>query len=471
MAKMTREEVKERSLRDFRSGRAIDEICKEYGVAERSLYMWNNVFGCVLSQCGRDEEQAYKIWIKMKRPRPSAKEIELLKTCDEVRREIRVQDDMFRECVMLGLVQQYHEGKSVTELSKESGIARSTIYYWIKRTEPKKKAGNKSIATQKEYEQLLVHSKRLQDMLDILRKYGCTPLDPLQERLEILEQLYHTKKYSVRLLCEALEVPRGTFYNHIFRNKRGESSYEKRKEELRIQIRDVYEESNQIFGAPKIAAVLQNEGVKVSSEYVRKLMREMGLESIRNGAKKQYMDETRKTQNIVNREFSVDKPNQVWVSDVTYFKLNEMKFYICVIMDLFARKVIAYRVGKNNSTQLVKGTFKDAYETRNVREDLIFHTDQGSNYRARAFSTYLAERNVTQSFSKAGVPYDNSVMESFFASMKREELYRYKYRSEKEFRARVDEYINFYNCKRPHKTLKYKTPEQVEQKFLDTARV
>ena len=139
MEKMTREEVKERSLRDFRSGRAIDEICKEYGVAVRSLYMWNNVFGCVLSQCGRDEEQAYKIWIKMKRPRPSAKEIELLKTCDEVRREIRVQDDMFRECVMLGLVQQYHEGKSVTDLSRESGVARSTIYYWIKRTAPKKK--------------------------------------------------------------------------------------------------------------------------------------------------------------------------------------------------------------------------------------------------------------------------------------------------------------------------------------------
>ena len=175
-------------------------------------------------------------------------------------------------------------------------------------------------------------------------------------------------------------------------------------------------------------------------------------------------------QNIVNREFDVDKPNQVWVSDVTYFKLNNMKFYICVIMDLFARKVIAYRVGKNNSTQLVKVTFKDAYESRNAEGGLIFHTDQGSNYRARAFSTYLAERNVTQSFSKAGVPYDNSVMESFFASMKREELYRYKYRSEKEFRARVDEYIHFYNCKRPHKALKYKTPEQVEQKFLDTAR-
>ena len=371
------------------------------------------------------------------------------------------------------IINRYFSGAGVEVLSEETGISRSTIYNWVKveRQLREKKAAEKENVNYKSYSQLKEHAERLEGILAILKTCGCAPHDPLPVKLKVSERLYHEGNYSVRMLCEALDVPRGTFYNHIFRNKRGESSYEKRKEELRIRIREVYEESNQIFGAPKIAAVLQSEGIKTTKEYVRQLMREMGLESIRKSAKKQYVEETRKMQNIVNREFDVDKPNQVWVSDVTYFKLNNMKFYICVIMDLFARKVIAYRVGKNNSTQLVKGTFKDAYESRNAEDGLIFHTDQGSNYRARAVSTYLAERNITQSFSKAGVPYDNSVMESFFASMKREELYRYKYRSEKEFRARVDEYIHFYNCKRPHKALKYKTPEQVEQKFLDTARV
>ena len=370
------------------------------------------------------------------------------------------------------IINRYFSGEGVTTLSEETGVSRSTIYNWLKveRQLREKKAAEKETYNFKSYSQLKEHVERLEGMLAILKTCGCAPHDPLPVKLKVSERLYHEDNYSVRMICEALDVPRGTFYNHVLRNKRGESSYEKRKEELRIRIREVYEESNQIFGAPKIAAVLQSEGIKTTKEYVRQLMREMGIESIRKRAKKQYMDENRKTQNIVNREFDVDEPNQVWVSDVTYFKLNEMKFYICVIMDLFARKVIAYRVGKNNSTQLVKGTFKDAYESRNAEDGLIFHTDQGSNYRARAVSTYLAERNITQSFSKAGVPYDNSVMESFFASMKREELYRYKYRSEKEFRARVDEYIHFYNCKRPHKTLKYKTPEQVEQKFLDAAR-
>ena len=112
-----------------------------------------------------------------------------------------------------------------------------------------------------------------------------------------------------------------------------------------------------------------------------------------------------------------------------------------------------------------------AYESRNPGPDLVFHSDQGGNYRARAFMNYLSARNVTQSFSKPGVPYDNSVMETFFSSMKREELYRYKYRSEREFRAAVDRYIDFYNTQRPHKTLHYKTPAQKEEDYARSATV
>lgn len=170
----------------------------------------------------------------------------------------------------------------------------------------------------------------------------------------------------------------------------------------------------------------------------------------------------------MNRGFHVEHPNQIWVSDVTYYRYDEKTFYICVIMDLFARKVIAYTVGCGNNTHLVKETFRKAYEVRNPEPGLIFHTDQGSNYRSRTFRDYLHSRGVTQSFSKPGVPYDNSVMETFFSFMKREELYRYKYRSEKEFRAAVDRYIEFYNTERPHATLKYKTPQKKEDIYMQT---
>ena len=120
--------------------------------------------------------------------------------------------------------------------------------------------------------------------------------------------------------------------------------------------------------------------------------------------------------------------------------------------------VVGFRIGLKNSTRLVKSTFKIAYEQRQPQFPLLFHTDRGSNYRSNAFCAYLQSLGVTQSFSRAHIPYDNSVMESFFASMKREELYRTKYRSEQELRAAVADYIKFYNETRPHAKNGYKTP-------------
>ena len=153
--------------------------------------------------------------------------------------------------------------------------------------------------------------------------------------------------------------------------------------------------------------------------------------------------------NRLNQQFNPSAPNQVWVSDVTYFRFNNKNFYICAVMDLFARTIIAYKISFKNSTQLVKSTFRQAYETRHPTQNLIFHTDRGTNYRSYTFCSYLKSLNVIQSFSRTHTPYDNSVIESFFSSMKREELYRTKYRSEYELRKAIDDYVTFYNTKRP----------------------
>lgn len=127
--------------------------------------------------------------------------------------------------------------------------------------------------------------------------------------------------------------------------------------------------------------------------------------------------------------------------------------------------VVGYKVGKSNSTQLVKSTFKQAYEARHPDSTLLFHTDRGTNYSSKSFNDYLSSLQITHSFSRAYVPYDNSVMESFFASMKREELYRTKYRTEAELYKAIDEYIVFYNEKRPHAKIQYKTPVQKEEEY------
>ena len=178
-----------------------------------------------------------------------------------------------------------------------------------------------------------------------------------------------------------------------------------------------------------------------------------------------YDDECLKYKNHLNQEFIAERPNEIWVSDITYFKYSGKPYYICVIIDLFSRMVVGYKIGKTNSTQLVKSTFQNAYKERQPHTGLIFHTDRGRNYRSKSMNDCMRSLNITHSFSRAHVPYDNSVMESFFASMKREELYRTKYRSEADFRKAVDKYILFYNTKRPHRKLQYKTPEQKEQEY------
>lgn len=126
---------------------------------------------------------------------------------------------------------------------------------------------------------------------------------PLRQRLCAAEQFYG--KYSIHMICDAFNISRGTFYNHILRNKKDNTWYAKRKAELRIRIQEIYDESNQIFVAEKIAAVMKSEGIKISKEMMRALMREIGLVSILQSAKKLYEDESQKYKNYLNLQISI----------------------------------------------------------------------------------------------------------------------------------------------------------------------
>lgn len=361
------------------------------------------------------------------------------------------------------VLKRFDDGESVASIVASSGILRSTVYAWIKSSKEK---DSKQEVPLRNYRTLEAKVKRLEGIIEILQKADCKISDPLKDRLNALEKLYG--QYSVYMLCEALKVPRGTFYNHILRNKRDNTWYSKQREIHRVRIQEIYDEHNQIFGAAKIAAIMKSEGYKISADTVRELMRDMGLTSIRQDSKEIYDKEKRRHKNYLNQQFTTTRPNEVWVSDVTCFRLNDKNYFICAILDLFARRVVGYRIGKNNSTQLVKSTFKMAFEERKPTMPLIFHTDRGTNYRAVTFCSYLKSLGVTQSFSRAHVPYDNSVMESFFSSLKREELYRTKYRSDGDFRAAVDRYMTFYNEVRPHVKNAYKTPLAKEQEYYSS---
>lgn len=361
-----------------------------------------------------------------------------------------------------GVIERYANGESVSDIVSNCQIPRSTIYSWIK--EDQNNNGKKKEVNLRNFRALEKKVNRLEGIVEILQNIDCTANSPLDIKLAALEELYG--QYSVHMICDALKVPRGTFYNHIFRNKRDNTWYSKRREEFRIRIQEIYDENNQIFGAAKITAIMKEEGYHISIGMVRELMQDMGLISIRQDAKDLYDKEQKKYKNHLNQEFAATRPNEIWVSDVTYFRYKEQVFYICAILDLYSRMVVGFRISHKNSTQLTKGTFKQAYENRKPENNLLFHTDRGSNYRSKTFCSYLKSLGVTQSFSRAHVPYDNSVMESFFSSLKREELYRTKYRSENEFRTAVKNYMIFYNEKRPHAKNGYKTPAKRELEFF-----
>ena len=355
------------------------------------------------------------------------------------------------------------KSESPTSIIKSVGISKSTFYKWLSDYRNDQAEVKRKEINLRNFNLLEAKVKRLEGIIEIIKKTNILPNAPLKQKLYAAEKL--SGEYSVHMICDALDISRGTYYNHILRNKRDNTWYAKRREALRIQIQEVFDENSQIFGARKIATILRNKGVKVSDEMVRELMKDMGLVSIRQEAKKLYTDDIKRHKNYLNQEFDPDSPNQVWVSDITYFKCNGKSYYICVIIDLYARKVIAYKAGKKNSTQLIKTTFRQAYENRQPSSSLIFHTDRGANYCSKTLNDYIKSLGITRSFSRPYVPYDNSVIESFFASLKREELYRKKYRTEGELFQALNDYMDFYNTRRPHAKIQYKTPEQKEREY------
>ncbi len=202
------------------------------------------------------------------------------------------------------------------------------------------------VVTPKEFAALKKRVEKLEGIIQVLKSVNCTVSAPLQDKLKALETLYG--QFSVHTLCDALEVPRGTFYNHILRNKKENKSYHFRRTELSDQIRRIYDESDQIYGAKKISAVLKSRGVTVS--------------------------------------------------DVTYFAYNKKTYYMCAILDLYSRKVLCYKISQKHSSQLITSTFRSAYEDRRPAEGLIFHSDRGTQYIAFAFQQLLKTLHVGHPF-------------------------------------------------------------------------
>ncbi len=182
---------------------------------------------------------------------------------------------------------------------------------------------------------------------------------------------------------------------------------------------------------------------------------------------KRRKQEQKKFKNLLNRDFKQDKPNMVWVSDITYIRVASKFIFLCSVIDLFSRKVVAFGLSDKIDSMLTLSTFDRAYAERGKPKNLMFHSDQGIQYTSYLFREFLKENNVKQSYSHPGTPYDNAVCESFFANLKKECIYHNKYKTMEEVAVTVQEYVSFFNGYRPHRKLEMKTPDEVEEDYFE----
>lgn len=225
------------------------------------------------------------------------------------------------------------------------------------------------------------------------------------------------------------------------------------------------------LGAYKIQYLLRCDYcINISIGRVYRLMNSLSLPRIstRKPPKTKYIQPLLDTNNVLKQAFTQSAPNLVWCSDITYLRVQNRFYYLCVVIDLFSRKVIANNLSSKADAKLVADTFEEAFAKRNYPKGLMFHSDRGVQYTSMMFRKVLDNCHVVQSFSKKGHPYDNAVAECFFKYLKLEETDRRIYKDFKELKVSVSTYIDgYYNRKRPHTTLGLLTPEKYEQNYYN----
>lgn len=228
------------------------------------------------------------------------------------------------------------------------------------------------------------------------------------------------------------------------------------------QIKALYHEHNGAIGYRMICDLLNRKGIKCSYGTVYAYMREMDIKAIVRKKKMPYKKgyQHHIFNNLVGQDFTPNEPNQVWCTDFTYLQLsNGSKRYNCSIIDLFDRSIVASLNSKWIDANLAIQTMEIALSSNKIKDALILHSDQGSQFASREFINYCAENAITQSMSRAGNPYDNSPMERFYNTMKTEFVYHYTFESDEDLNQGIYEYIfDWYNHRRPHSYNGGKTP-------------
>jgi len=266
-------------------------------------------------------------------------------------------------------------------------------------------------------------------------------------------------------MCRALEVTRSGYYAY---KRRPKSQRLVDNEKLIIEIRRVFMENDSNYGSPRIWNQLNNvERIRCSENRVARVMRESGIAAVQ---RRKFRVTTNSKHgypvwpNVLNRNFVVEKPNEVWVSDITYVWTLEGWLYVSTVLDLFSRGIVGLAMDKTIADTLTTQAMRQAIMRRNPAKGLICHTDRGSQYAGNDFKAILAENEFVGSMSRKGDCWDNAVAESFFHTLKVELVHRNKFRTREEAKRMIFKYVEmYYNRRRAHSTLGNLSPFEYER--------
>ncbi len=267
-------------------------------------------------------------------------------------------------------------------------------------------------------------------------------------------------------MCRVLDVTRSGYYAW---KGRGERPKDEENRRLDADIRRLFDLHKARYGAPRLTLELREEGWTVSRKRVAKRMRALGL---RARAARKYKATTQSKHslpvapNLLKQDFTAHAPNRSWTSDITYIWTEEGWLYLAVVMDLYSRSIVGWAMAERMTRELVMSALTMAVWRRRPEPGVVVHSDRGSQYASGDYQALLETHGFLCSMSRKGDCYDNAAMESFFHSLKVEQVNDCRYRTREEAKADVFEYIEtYYNALRRHSTLNYLSPREFERRM------
>ena len=254
----------------------------------------------------------------------------------------------------------------------------------------------------------------------------------------------HKDKYSISEMCRFFKVSRSGYYGYVSRMDIPAWDLQ-----LAEKIRECQDECGKTYGYRRVHIWLERNGIYRNPKTVLRVMQKYGLLSvIRRKKYRNYGEHLHKYPNLLNRDFSAQKPNQKWVTDISYIHTKQGVLYLSIIRDLYDNSIVAYKTGTEQNVNLVLSTIKEAKKKENVTAELQLHSDQGFQYTSQAYYRLTQSYGITPSMSRRGNPYDNALAENFFSILKTECIYRTKLQTYEEASLLIGEYIHFYNHQR-----------------------